>query len=204
LRKATIGFVMSVRLFVRIEKLGSHWKDFHEIWYLSIFRGKKSVEKIQFSLKSDKNNGYFTWRPIRNFDHISLYSNTMRKVSGKICRENQNILFVLKRFPPPKKIVPFTRLGWKILQSRTSQMKIWSREEKPTRCHWMVYSIYNMLNMFRALLCSSSGARDYMYVITAYDVRGLVCWLLEVRYRTPGYAFGMRYVAQTTCPIPNA
>ena len=27
------------------------------------------------------------------------------------------------------------------------------REEKPTRCHRMVYFTYNMLNMFRALLC---------------------------------------------------
>jgi len=30
------------------------------------------VEKIQFSLKSDKNNGHFTWRPTYIFDHISL------------------------------------------------------------------------------------------------------------------------------------
>ena len=30
--------------------------DFREIWYLSIFR--KSVEKIQVSLKSDKDKGY--------------------------------------------------------------------------------------------------------------------------------------------------
>jgi len=29
----------------------------------------QSVEKIQFSLKSDKNNGYFTWRPV----YICLY-----------------------------------------------------------------------------------------------------------------------------------
>jgi hypothetical protein len=35
-----------------MEKLGSHWTDFHEIFYLSMFR--KSVEKIQESLKSDK------------------------------------------------------------------------------------------------------------------------------------------------------
>jgi len=33
--------------------------DFHEIWYLTMFR--KSVEKIQFSLKSDKNEGFFIW-----------------------------------------------------------------------------------------------------------------------------------------------
>jgi len=31
---------------------------YHEILFLNIFR--KSVEKIQVSLKSDKNNGYFT------------------------------------------------------------------------------------------------------------------------------------------------
>jgi putative Mn2+ efflux pump MntP len=42
---ATISFVMSVRLIVRpsvlMEQLGSHWSDFHENWYLKIFR--KSV-----------------------------------------------------------------------------------------------------------------------------------------------------------------
>jgi len=35
------------------------------------------------------------------------------------------------------------------------------REEKPTRCHWMLYCTYDTLNKFRALLCPSSGARDY-------------------------------------------
>jgi len=38
----------------------------------------------------------------------------------------------------------------------------------------MVYWTYNMLNMFRVLLCPSSGARDYMCVITAYGVQFLV------------------------------
>jgi len=35
----------SSRLSLHMEQLGSHWTDFHEIWYLRIFR--KSVEKIQ-------------------------------------------------------------------------------------------------------------------------------------------------------------
>ena len=30
--------------------------------------------KFKISIKSDKNNGYFTWRPIYIFDHISLRS----------------------------------------------------------------------------------------------------------------------------------
>jgi hypothetical protein len=42
-----------------MEQLGSHWKDFNDIEYfgVSVF---KSVDKIQFSLKPDQNNRYFT------------------------------------------------------------------------------------------------------------------------------------------------
>ena len=74
LRKATISFVMSIRPSVHMEQLGSYWTDFKEIWYLSIFRKKKTLEKIQVSLKSKKNKGYITWRPLDIFDHISLIS----------------------------------------------------------------------------------------------------------------------------------
>jgi len=51
---------------LRVEQLASHWTDFYEILYLRVFR--KSVEKIQVSLKSGKNNGYFTWTPIYIYD----------------------------------------------------------------------------------------------------------------------------------------
>ena len=54
-----------------MEQLGSHWTNIHEIWYLSIFRN--SVEIIQVSLKSHKNKGYFTGRPIHIFHHISHF-----------------------------------------------------------------------------------------------------------------------------------
>jgi len=56
-----------------IEQLGCHWTDFHEIWCLRIVW--QSVAKIQVSLKSDENNGYFTRRPINIFDHISNATN---------------------------------------------------------------------------------------------------------------------------------
>ena len=59
-------------LSVRMEQLGYHRKDYHETGYLCIFR--KSVTKIQLSLKPDRENGYFTWRPIYTDDHISLSS----------------------------------------------------------------------------------------------------------------------------------
>ena len=63
--KATVSFVMFVRLSVRMEQLGSHWTDFNEIWYLRIFRN--SIIKIQVLLKSDKNKVYFTWSTIYIF-----------------------------------------------------------------------------------------------------------------------------------------
>jgi hypothetical protein len=40
---------LSARPSVHIEQLGSHSTDFHEIWYLRIFR--KSIDGIQVSLK---------------------------------------------------------------------------------------------------------------------------------------------------------
>jgi len=49
---------MTVRPSVTTELLDTHWTDFYEILYFSILR--KSVEKVQVSLKSDENKGYFT------------------------------------------------------------------------------------------------------------------------------------------------
>ena len=59
---------LPVCLSVHTERLGSHWMGFPEILYLSFFQ--KSLKKIQVLLKSDKNNRYFTRRPIYIFDHI--------------------------------------------------------------------------------------------------------------------------------------
>ena len=50
LPKVIISFIMSVCPSLR--QLCSNWMDFHEIWYVSIF--KKSARKIQVSLKSDR------------------------------------------------------------------------------------------------------------------------------------------------------
>ena len=69
---ADYGRKKNVCFYVRTEQLGSYWTGFSEIWYLSVFR--KSVEKIQVSLKSHKNSGYFILRPIYTFDRIALTS----------------------------------------------------------------------------------------------------------------------------------
>jgi hypothetical protein len=69
LRKATVSFVMSACLSdcrhrtIRLPLDGFSWNLIFEYFF-------KYVEKIQVSLKFDKNNGYFAWRLIQIFDHI--------------------------------------------------------------------------------------------------------------------------------------
>ena len=55
-----------------MEQLVSNSTDFHEIWNLGILL--KPVEKIQFSVKYDKNTGSFTWRRMDIYNNISLNS----------------------------------------------------------------------------------------------------------------------------------
>jgi hypothetical protein len=90
LRKATISFVLSVYPSVFLSASNCcHWKDFHEIWYLSIYW--KCIEKIRF-IESDKNNGYCTWQAVRICYHISLSCSQNEKCCRQICkscRENQ-------------------------------------------------------------------------------------------------------------------
>jgi len=82
---------------VRLPVCPSHeTTDFHIIWYLGIFR--KSVKKIQVPIKSDKNNGYVTWRPIYVSDHISLISSLNETCSDKRCRENGNTHYMSNNF----------------------------------------------------------------------------------------------------------
>ena len=73
---------------------------------LSIFRN--SVEKIQVSLQYDKNYGYFTRRPIYDFDHIPRTSSQNEKYfRQKSKKESKHTLLFSKFFTP--KIVPFVR-----------------------------------------------------------------------------------------------
>jgi hypothetical protein len=64
LRTAAISFFMSFCSSVRPHGTTRLSLDGFS-WNLIIFR--KSVKKIQFSLKSDKNDRYFTWRPLYIF-----------------------------------------------------------------------------------------------------------------------------------------
>jgi hypothetical protein len=52
-----------------------------------------------------------------------------------------------------------------------------NEEEEPPRCYLVFYYTYDRLNMFRAALCPSSGANDY---ISGYHIDRLILRLLMV------------------------
>ena len=77
----------------------------HEFSYSSVFF-RKSVGKIQASLKSYKNNRYLTWRPVHIY-HISVNSSLSEMLQTKIVGKNRNKYFIFTKVSP--KFVPFTR-----------------------------------------------------------------------------------------------
>jgi len=54
---------------------------------------EKNVQKIQVLLKSEKHNGYFTWRPSYIYN-ISLNSWQNKKCFRETCKENQSTFYV--------------------------------------------------------------------------------------------------------------
>jgi hypothetical protein len=104
-----------------MEQLGLHWTDFHKILYLSIIR--KSVEEIQVSLKSDKNNGYFTRRPMYIFDRISLSSTYNEKQAKVVEKVKIHIWCSMTFFFENRAVYQIT---WKnIVQPDRPQITIW-------------------------------------------------------------------------------
>ena len=100
-------------------QLGFNWKDFHVIWYLSIFR--KSVEKIEVSLKYDKNNVYCMWRPIYIYDHVShfflelemFHTKVIEKLKTQIlCSITSPLFFFFSKiFPLMRYVGKYYRVG---------------------------------------------------------------------------------------------
>jgi len=102
-------FAMSVCLSVRMEQLSSLWTDFHEIWYLNIFRNY--VEKIQVSLKSDKNNEYFKFTPMYIYDNISLNSSWNDKCfRHNLYMKSKHTFYIPQHFPENR---AFCEVMWK-------------------------------------------------------------------------------------------
>jgi len=69
--KATVSFVTSV-----CKSVWPHWMARFPLdrcsWNIFEYPSKKSVDRIQVSLTSVKNIGYFTWRPMYIYGSILL------------------------------------------------------------------------------------------------------------------------------------
>jgi hypothetical protein len=99
LRKPIIGYDKSIWRSVSLSLCPSAWNKSapttRTIMKIHNWRFiRKSVRKIQVSLKSDKNNRYFTRTHMYVYDRISLHSSRMRNAADIICRENKKAHFI--------------------------------------------------------------------------------------------------------------
>jgi len=110
LRKATISFVMSLRLSPCLSDCLSAWNNsapteriFTKVYICTFFENLS--RKIQVSLKRDKNTNTLNedQHTFLTISHKFLLR--MRSVSDKICRDNQNSHFVSVTLS--SKIMPF-------------------------------------------------------------------------------------------------
>ena len=116
LRKATTTSVMYVCLSVRpsdrMEQLSSHWANIFDIWAFHENLSRKS----RVSLKSDKNDTYFTRRRSQICDNILLNSTQNKKYFGwYLLRKSKQKKCSVTIFP---KTVTFIRSCWKMWWSQ--------------------------------------------------------------------------------------
>jgi hypothetical protein len=80
----------------RMKRLGSHWRDFHEIWHLSILR--KYVEKFsKFQQNLTRITGTLH-EGLRKLMISRLIIARMLNISDRSCRENENTHFMFSTF----------------------------------------------------------------------------------------------------------
>jgi hypothetical protein len=137
-------------------QLGSHWTNFHEIRHLYIFR--KTVVKMQASLKSDNNKGYFTWY-MQTSVHLYLTHFFLEWEMFQTFRENQNKHFVFNNFFPENRTL--YEILWKnTVKPDRPQMTIWHMR---TAC-WVpknTYSQYATLVVFHWNNGCTNGPQCY-------------------------------------------
>jgi hypothetical protein len=87
---------LSICLSVCTQQLGYHWTDFYEILYTSIFlkplikfKFRENLRRITDTLRED----LYTFMIMRRSVPLS-----MKNVSDKFCRENQNSHFMFSSF----------------------------------------------------------------------------------------------------------
>jgi hypothetical protein len=123
LRKANISFVMSVCPPARMEQLDPHAVDFHEIWYLIIFR--KSVKKIAKFIKIWHELRVFYMKTTIHFcSYLALFFLEWEMLLYKSFRKSQNTPFLFKNF---------------IFENRAVYEIMWKNTVEPGRPHITIW-----------------------------------------------------------------
>jgi len=122
LRKATFSFVMFVRPFSWNNL--AHTESMFMIFYIWELSGKLVME-VQVSLKSDRNNGYITWRTIYIFlSHRAHFFLEWELFRTDLQRKPKHTFYAQYFFF--SKIVLFKKKTWKTsVEPGRPQMTIW-------------------------------------------------------------------------------
>jgi hypothetical protein len=157
------------RYILRNKSLGSHCKDFHEIWLFF-----ENLWRIFKSIKSNKTNGYLTWRCTIMIISRSIISR-MRNVSDKSGKENQNI-------HRPIYSITFFR----------KSCRLWDNVEKSSRIRQATMTIWHMCFASHITKATNTGSE---YVILIALAATMVTWMrfnvtLNVYYRSYFYLKG--------------
>ena len=83
---------LSAHSSVRMQQLGSHWDDCHEIRFLYIFR--KTVEKIRVSLKYDKNSGTLNGYRYTVLSYLAQIVLELNIFQAKVVGKKRKIFYV--------------------------------------------------------------------------------------------------------------
>ena len=184
-----------------MEQLGSHGTDFHEICYLSIFR--KFVEKIQVSLNSNNNNGYFTWRPIYIF-YVSLVSSLNEKFEWEIWNDKFEWEIWSEKFEREIWMRNFKReirnetFEWEIWM-KNLKWEIWMRDLK-----WEIWMRNLKWEIFNPIFVENQKTNIlYSKIFFAFVIRAVyeVMWKNTVERSRPQIAIRRMRIA---CRIPKA
>jgi hypothetical protein len=141
----------------------------------------KSFEKTEISLKSARNNGYFTWSPIYIFITSLSFLLRMKNASDKIYGENQstNIFFSDLFFNRA-----VCEIMWKnIVERGRAQMAVWRMRivcwiTRATNTHseyfntwfktfavfWMLYTFFWIIPLRLNFICRRFGTHCYIFI----------------------------------------
>ena len=140
-----------------------------------------------------KNNGKFNhtnvsfkcvnWShpsPMRDVWQVLGYMDTNIGVTCRVSSRDSTASNLLTLLGSQQSSLKRTKIIWNLFTavSKTTSNDNW-RIKKPIRCHLIFYCTSYRLNMLQALLCPSSGARDYDVV---YHIGRVVLGLMYVGY----------------------